>query len=122
MSEKMQERLERVHKDIVFLANEVEDALFKAVKALKKQDTELAQKVKEDDWKINRQEVNIEKQILEILALQQPVAVDLRFLIVALKMMDKSGLNQLPVMENGKLLGVLSRKSLVAFLGNLNKE
>jgi len=86
MSEKMQERLERVHKDIVFLANEVEDALFKAVKSLKKQDVELAQKVKEDDWKINQQEVNIEKQILEILALQQPVAVDLRFLIVALKM------------------------------------
>jgi phosphate transport system protein len=86
MSEKMQERLERVHKDIIFLANEVEDALFKAVKALKKQDMDLAKKVKEDDWKINQQEVNIEKQILEILALQQPVAVDLRFLIVALKM------------------------------------
>ncbi len=86
MSEKMQERLERVHKDIVFLANEVEDAIFKAVKSLMKQDIELARKVKENDWKINQQEVNIEKQILEILALQQPVAVDLRFLIVALKM------------------------------------
>ncbi len=86
MSEKMHERLESVHKDIIFLANEVEDALFKAVKSLRKQDVELAKKVKEDDWKINRQEVNIEKQILEIMALQQPVAVDLRFLIVALKM------------------------------------
>jgi len=42
-------------------------------------------------------------------------------LIVALKMMDKSGFNQIPVMEDGKLLGVLSRKSLVAFLGELNK-
>jgi Zn-dependent protease len=43
-------------------------------------------------------------------------------LITALKMMDKRGFNQIPVMENGKLLGVLSRKSLVTFLGGLNKE
>ncbi len=43
-------------------------------------------------------------------------------LIVALKMMDNSGFNQLPVMEDDKLLGVLSRKSLLTFLGELNNK
>ncbi|HFE63652.1 MAG TPA: phosphate signaling complex protein PhoU, partial [Caldithrix sp.] len=36
--------------------------------------------------KIDMQEVNIEDQILSLLALQQPVAIDLRFLVGALKM------------------------------------
>jgi len=86
MTEKLNKRLEAIHSEIIFLANEVEDAIFNAVKALRKQDVELAKSVKLRDKKINLHEVKIEMQIMEILALQQPVAVDLRFLIVALKM------------------------------------
>ncbi len=84
--EKMKKSLEEIHSEIIFLASEVEDAIFNSVKALRKQDVELAKKVKLRDKKINAHEVKIEKKILEILALEQPVAVDLRFLIVALKM------------------------------------
>ncbi len=86
MTEKLSKRLEEIHAEIIFLANEVEDAIYNSIKALRTQDVELAKKVKLRDKKVNAHEVKIEKKILEILALQQPVAVDLRFLIVALKM------------------------------------
>jgi len=86
MSEKMTELLDLINKDIIYLANEVEDAIFRSIKSLINQDTELAAKVKKNDRKINKHEVEIETSILKLLALQQPVAVDLRFLIVALKM------------------------------------
>ncbi|PJA98843.1 MAG: phosphate transport system regulatory protein PhoU [Ignavibacteriales bacterium CG_4_9_14_3_um_filter_30_11] len=86
MSEKMIELLDQINKDIIYLANEVEDAIFRAIKSLINQDAKLAANVKKNDRKINKYEVEIETSILKLLALQQPVAVDLRFLIVALKM------------------------------------
>lgn len=86
MSEKMNDLLDLINKDIIYLANEVEDAIFRSIKSLINQDVELAKKVTKNDRKINKHEVEIETAILKLLALQQPVAVDLRFLIVALKM------------------------------------
>lgn len=86
MSEKLNSQIESINKDLIFLANEVEDAIYRAVKSLENQDKELALVVKKADKKINFHEVEIEKQILSLLALQQPVAVDLRFIVVALKM------------------------------------
>lgn len=85
MSEKMNEMLVSINKELIFLANEVEDAIYRSIKALEKQDKDLALEVKKTDKKINIHEVEIEKMILELMALQQPVAVDLRFIVVALK-------------------------------------
>ncbi len=86
MKEKLNLLLENIKKDLIFLAHEVEDAIFKALKALEKQDRQLAEEVIELNEKIDTQEVNIEEQILSLLVLQQPVAVDLRFIVGALKM------------------------------------
>ncbi len=86
MNERMVEMLDKVHKDLVLLANEVEDAIYKAVQALETQNKEQAKQVRKGDKNINFQEVKIEKQIFELMALQQPVATDLRFMVSALKM------------------------------------
>lgn len=86
MKEKLNLLLENIKKDLIFMAHEVEDAIFKALKALEKQDRNLAEDVIEVDEKIDKEEVNIEEQILSLLVLQQPVAVDLRFIVGALKM------------------------------------
>lgn len=86
MKEKMQQLLENIKKDIIFLANEVEHSLRLSMKALERQDVRLAEQVKQMDNDIDQLEVKIEDQILTLLALQQPVAVDLRFIIAALKM------------------------------------
>ncbi len=86
MKEKMQQLLENIKKDIIFLANEVEHSLRLSMKALERQDVQLAEQAKQMDNDIDQLEVKIEDQILTLLALQQPVAVDLRFIIAALKM------------------------------------
>lgn len=86
MSEKFIQMLESIKKDLIFMANEVEDSLYKSLKALESQDVKLAKEVSKADKKINYQEVEIENKILNLMALQQPVATDLRFMISALKM------------------------------------
>jgi phosphate transport system protein len=86
MKEKFEQMLENIKKDLIFLAHEVEDAIFKSLKALEKQDKKLTKDVFQLNEKIDVQEVRIEDQILALLVLQQPVAVDLRFIVGALKM------------------------------------
>ena len=73
MKEKFSQMLENIKKDLIFLAHEVEDAIFKSLKALEKQDKKLAKDVFELNKKIDIQEVKIEDQILALLVLQQPV-------------------------------------------------
>jgi phosphate transport system protein len=86
MKEKMSHLMEDIKKDLIFLAHQVEDAIFKALKALEKQDKKLAKEVYDLNKKIDIHEVQIEDHILSLLVLQQPVAVDLRFIVGALKM------------------------------------
>ena len=70
MKEKFSQMLENIKKDLIFLAHEVEDAIFKSLKALEKQDKKLAKDVFELNKKIDIQEVKIEDQILALLVLQ----------------------------------------------------
>jgi phosphate transport system protein len=86
MKEKLTHMIEDIKKDLIFMANEVEDMLYQTLKALEKQDKKLAEAVLKMDEKVDVQEVQIEEKILSLLALQQPVAVDLRFIVGALKM------------------------------------
>jgi len=86
MKEKFQQLLENIKKDLIFLANEVEHNIRQSIKALEKQDVELAKRVVARDNEVDRMEVKIEDQILTLLALQQPVAIDLRFIVGGLKM------------------------------------
>ena len=63
----------------------VEDNLQKAVKAVSEFDTELAKEVIAYDNQIDSFEVEVEEECLKILALHQPVATDLRYVIASLK-------------------------------------
>ncbi len=85
MKEKFIHILDDIKKDLIYQGNEVENSIRNAVKALKKGDLELAAEVIERDKGIDKMEVNIEKSFLELLALQQPVALDLRFIVGGLK-------------------------------------
>jgi phosphate transport system protein len=86
MKEKFDQFLEQIKKELIFMAKQVEDALYVALKSLEKQDIELAKSVFEIDRLVDHQEVKIEEDIISLLALFQPVATDLRFIIGALKM------------------------------------
>lgn len=67
------------------MAELVEHVISNTVQALTARDADLAKGMVEEDEKIDRLEVEIDELILKLLALQQPMAIDLRFLITALK-------------------------------------
>ncbi len=80
-----QREVEKLKKMILNEAAVVEDSLQKAVHALKNRDLELAQQVVNSDDEIDRLEIEVEEEGLKILALHQPVAIDLRFIISTIK-------------------------------------
>ena len=85
MSLPLQRDLDALKKEVLQLGNLVESAINAAILALNNRETELADKVMQYEKEINDKEVHIEEECLKILALHQPVAVDLRFIVVVLK-------------------------------------
>ncbi len=85
MSLHLQRDLDALKKEVLQLGNLVESAINAAILALNNRETELADKVMQYEKEINDKEVHIEEECLKMLALHQPVAVDLRFIVVVLK-------------------------------------
>ena len=80
------EQLEQLNEEMINMGNMIEASIGNAVKALMKQDEELAKKTMAGDEKIDRTERKIEDLCLRLLLQQQPVARDLRNISSALKM------------------------------------
>ena len=78
--------LENLHLDLLRMSAMVQDAIDKAVTALKNQDQELAESVIEGDKEVDNIEKSIEARALRLLLQQQPVARDLRAISTALKL------------------------------------
>lgn len=78
MSKHLQRDLDELQKDILGLAGLVEAAIHKAMRSLVERDPDLAAEVISGDDQIDREENHIDEECLKILALHQPVAVDLR--------------------------------------------
>lgn len=85
MTVHMKREIDRLKQMLLSLCEVVENNLRKAVKSIKERDVNLAKTVIEMDVKIDQMEVDMEEECLKILALYQPVAIDLRFIITALK-------------------------------------
>ncbi len=67
------------------MAMAVEEAIANAIDALVKRDDLIAEKVISMDEHINELEIRIDEECLKLLALQQPMATDLRFITSAMK-------------------------------------
>jgi phosphate transport system protein len=78
MAKHLQRDLDNLQKDILALATLVEESIHRAIRALRERDVKSARKVIEVDPQIDNEENHIEEECLKILALHQPVAVDLR--------------------------------------------
>ncbi len=85
MSEHLHKALEDLKRQILSLSALVEESVRKAVRALEDRDERLAEEVIEADPEIDIAEVDLEEECLKILALYQPVAIDLRFIVAAFK-------------------------------------
>ncbi len=81
----LQREIESVKRKLLALCAVVEKNVAVATKAIAEQNEELAQAVMAEDTRIDRMEVELEEDCLKILALYQPVAVDLRALVAVLK-------------------------------------
>jgi phosphate transport system protein len=80
-----QKELESLKENLLKMASLVEKAIADAVQSLIKRDSELAQKTIASDDAINDLELAIDEMCLKMLALRQPMAIDLRFITAAMK-------------------------------------
>jgi phosphate transport system protein len=85
MTKHIERQIETLKERILRLGTLVEEAISKSITALINRDTALAQRVINNDAAIDAMEVEVEEECLKILALYQPVAADLRFVVAVLK-------------------------------------
>ena len=85
MTKHIQRQVDLLKQKILYVGTLVEESIAKAIAALINRDAPLAAKVMEADNLIDRMEVEVEEECLKILALYQPVAADLRFVVAVLK-------------------------------------
>jgi phosphate transport system protein len=81
----LQREIDKLKKKILSLGAMVEERVRMAIEAHAKRDGDLAKKIIESDREIDVLEVEMEEECLKILALYQPVAVDLRFISAIIK-------------------------------------
>lgn len=86
MSVHLQRELDKLKKTLLAECALVEEQVAWAMEALQERDALKAQRVVARDATVDQREVEIEEECLKALALHQPVACDLRFLIAGLKM------------------------------------
>jgi phosphate transport system protein len=78
MTKHFQRDMDRLQREILSLAASVEEAISTAIKSLQHRDVELAEEVINGDQPIDLLENRIEEECLKVVALHQPVAIDLR--------------------------------------------
>jgi phosphate transport system protein len=86
MQQHLHREVDQLKKRILQLGAVVEESVYDAVRSITEQDPALADRVLEIDRQVDQTEVDIEEDCLQILALYQPVASDLRFIVAVLKL------------------------------------
>ena len=85
MSVHLQRQIEKLKKMILSLGAMVEESFEGAIRSIDTRDTVLAKKIIDADEQIDMMEIDIEEECLHTLALHQPVAFDLRYVVAVLK-------------------------------------
>lgn len=85
MNKTFEEDLDKLRTRLIRMGSLVEEQVEFAIRALREGNLELARIVTERDDKIDKLDLKIDKQCQRIFALNQPVAVDLRLLLAAVK-------------------------------------
>jgi phosphate transport system protein len=83
--EDYQQQLETLREDVLYMSEVVLERLRTGLEALEHKDEELAWEVIEGDDEINQMYLDLERDCVDLLALQQPVASDLRFIAASFK-------------------------------------
>jgi phosphate transport system protein len=108
MRVRLQRDIDKLNKSILSLGALVEERFRKAMKAIECRDAKLAETVIEGDREIDEREVDIEEDCLKILAIHQPVADHLRYIVAILKMnndLERIGDLAVNIAERAALIG-----------------
>ena len=109
-----EEELKNLNNNIVKMGTLCEEALRKSINALVTNNTDDADKIIKDDEEIDKYENLIEQQVVNLIALRQPLAIDLRETVTALKI--SSDLERI-----GDLSKNIAKRSLL-LSGNLSEN
>jgi phosphate transport system protein len=112
MPRTLQKEIDKLKKRILTLSALVEERVRIAVRSVDDRDHRLADRVIDGDLEIDEMEVDIEEDCLKILALHQPVAIDLRFIIAVLKInsdLERIGDYAVNIAERARLLASKER-------------
>ncbi|ASM51296.1 phosphate transport system protein [Pseudoalteromonas espejiana DSM 9414] len=85
ISGRFNQELENVRNHVLSMGGLVEQQLSSALDAVSRNDAELAQKVRQNDYKVNAMEVSIDDECTRIIARRQPAASDLRLVVAIAK-------------------------------------
>jgi len=80
-----QEQLDRLREDVLYMSEVVLERLRMGLDALERKDEDMAWEVIQGDHEINEMYLDLEGDCVDLLALQQPVAGDLRFIAASFK-------------------------------------
>jgi phosphate transport system protein len=107
MERHFHKQLQDLKETLFKMASLVEMAIAKAIESLVNRDNKLADEVMQSDSNINDLEIQVDEQCLKLLALQQPMALDLRFLTSAMKInndLERMGDHAVNIAERAKCL------------------
>ena len=114
MSIHLHRQISQLKKMVLTLSTMVEEQVHTALETVQNRDASLAARVRKADKAIDRFEVDVEEECLHTLALYQPVAFDLRFVVAVLKMNnDLERIGDLAV-------GIAQQGGFLAELGELD--
>jgi phosphate transport system protein len=115
VSKHLEREIENLKKRILALSATVEDNVYKAVQSLSERNSTLAEEVIKSDPGIDQTEVEIEEECLKVLALHQPVAIDLRFIVAILKInndLERMGDLAVNIAERAQFLATRERPDI----------
>jgi len=85
MERHFQKELESLKTSLVKMGSVVEENFERSIRSVNERNSDIADQVIETDKRVDALEIEIDNAIVDLLALQQPVASDLRFILAALK-------------------------------------
>ena len=122
MSAHLQREIDNLKRHILALSAEVENDVRNAVRAVELRDPALADAVVNRESHVNAMEVDVEEECLKILALYQPVAADLRYIVAVLKInqdLERIGDLAVHIAERGAFLCQQPRIEMPFRLGEM---
>ena len=124
MERHFDQELVDLKEQIALMGARAEAILQKSIEAIRRRDPAIAEEAIADDRAVDRMEVDIEERCVNLLALRQPMAVDLRFLTAALKIsndLERVGDHGVNMAGNALRLCRLPRLPLLPEIYQLSK-